>query len=106
MFTPVILGTDANAYGVARSFHKEYGKISYCFGRKPLIYTRDSKIVNVHVDPNFEDEKIFLKTLIDFAKDRPGEKLLLISCSDGYTSLITKNSGILKEYYLFNYVSE
>lgn len=104
MFTPVILGTDANAYGVARSFHKEYGKTSYCFGRKPLLYTRDSKIVNVHVDPNFEDNEVFLKTLIDFAKERPGDKLLLISCSDGYTSLITKNSEVLKEYYLFNYV--
>lgn len=105
MFTPVILGTDANAYGVARSFHKEYGKKSYCFGIKPLIYTRNSKIIEVKTNPDFEKEEVFLKTLIDFAKTRQGEKLILISCSDGYTSLITKNNQILKDYYEFNYVT-
>lgn len=105
MFTPVIVGTDANAYGVARSFYEEYGKVSICFGRKQLIYTRDSKICDVRVNPDFENEDVFLKTLIDFAKENEGQKLILISCSDGYTSLIAKNREILGKYYLFNYVS-
>lgn len=102
---PIILGTDINAYGVARSFHEAYGTHSLCIGQKPLRYTRSSTILDVKVVKNLEDDEVFLKTLIDTAKEHRDKTLLLISCGDNYTSLITRHEDVLKEYYLFNYVS-
>ena len=46
-FLPVILGTDANAYGIAKSFHKEYGITSLSLGKAPLLETKKSNIVKV-----------------------------------------------------------
>ena len=51
-FIPVLLGTDVNVYGMARSFHEaygEYGVTSYAIGKKALGATSDSKIVKVAV---------------------------------------------------------
>ena len=42
-FLPIIIGTDANAYGLARSFHEEYNIISLSIGVSQLIETKKSK---------------------------------------------------------------
>lgn len=104
---PVILGTDINAYGVARSFHQAYGIKSLALGASPLFYTRYSKIVDVRTHDHFADqEEVFLKVLKDLAveiKDQY-DQLILIPCSDGYTSLVSKNQEVLAEDYDFNVV--
>ena len=104
-FLPVILGTDINAYGVARAFHEGYGVTSICLGRKALTDTKNSKICEVRVREDFEDEKVFMETLLGLREEKKDIPLILISCSDGYTSLITKNEEELKEHYLFNYIT-
>lgn len=105
-FLPVILGTDINAYGVARSFHEAYGVKSIALGCVPLSFTADSKIVEVHTWDGFNTDEIFKQKLKEVAeKYGIGQRdLILISCSDGYTSLITKHSEYLKNFYKFNYV--
>ncbi|MDO5755547.1 MAG: carboxylate--amine ligase [Tissierellia bacterium] len=107
-FIPIILGTDINAYGTARSFHEKYGINSVLMGSAPLPFTKDSKICDVHCKKGFDTQDVFLKTMVEEGKklQRTGKKLLLISCSDGYTALITKNKNALEEYYVFNYIGE
>ena len=83
-FTSIILGTDINAYGVARSLHEGYGVCSHAYGVKPLRFTRASKIVDVEVHEDFDTDEGFLRTLKKVAERFQGEKpLLLTSCSDG-----------------------
>ncbi|MDO5301891.1 MAG: carboxylate--amine ligase [Tissierellia bacterium] len=103
IFKPVILGTDINAYGVARSFHQAYGIRSLCLGRKALRYTAHSKIVDVEAREDFEEDEVFLTVLREVAA-RYSEPLLLISCGDGYTSLITRHEEELRKLYRFNYI--
>ncbi|WP_300410353.1 carboxylate--amine ligase [Lagierella sp.] len=105
-FLPIILGTDINSYGVARSFHEAYGIKSIALGMKHLPFTADSSIVEVITFDNFDDNEVFKREMEKFGKERRDENLLLVSCSDGYTSLVTENSDMLKNYYKFNYISK
>ena len=104
-FTSIILGTDINAYGVARSLHESYGVHSHAYGVKPLRFTRASKIVDVEVHEDFDTDEGFLRTLKKVAERFQDEKpLLLTSCSDGYTALIAKHKKTLEEDFVFNYI--
>ena len=46
-FQPVLLGSDINVYGMARSFHQEYGVTSVAIGKGILGPCTASKIVTV-----------------------------------------------------------
>lgn len=103
---PVILGTDNNAYGVARSFHEQYGWKSLALGKKALSQTQASKIVDVEITPNFDIQDVFMRKMQEVADRyrRSETVLLLISCSDGYTGLLTRNQEELAKDYRFNYI--
>ena len=101
-FLPVILGTDANAYGLARSFHEEYGIKSLAVGKAPLIETRNSKIIDVKIYENLTDKEIFKKVMEKIGKEykQKYEKLILLSCAEWYTNLIVDNNELLKKYFI------
>ena len=64
-FLPIILGTDANAYGLARSFNDKYNIKSLAIGSFGLRETKDSNIIDVLTFPNLNDEETLIKTLIN-----------------------------------------
>ncbi len=105
-FLPVLLGTDANAYGMARSFHEAYGIKSLAFGKYPLLETRKSRIVDVHTQPDFEDPNVFLDVLEDAASayGNTYDKLLLIACGDRYTELVCENRERLRKNFFVPYI--
>ena len=103
-FLPVILGTDWNVYGVASSFNKAYGIKSVALGMRRQMYTNDLDYLDVHVFEDFDTSKVFVKELKNFARQHKDKKLLLISCSDYYTGLITENKDKLNDLYLMNYI--
>lgn len=106
-FLPVLLGSDVNVYGMARSFHEEYGIASVAIGKGRLNATSNSKIVNVEVvEPNIEDDKVFCNTLVSFAKRYAGRKLLLVPCGDNYIKLLVRNQDKLRDYYEFECIDE
>ena len=67
-FTPIILGTDINVYGVASSFHQEYGINSFAIGMNRQIYTDDLDFLDVYVYDDFDKDEVFVSVLNNFAK--------------------------------------
>ena len=99
---PVLLGSDANVYGMARSFYMEYGVTSLAIGKGALAATANSKLVKMAVvEPNLEDDVVFVRTLTDFAKAHTGKTLVLVSCGDNYTGLMARARAALEPYYKF-----
>ena len=105
-FLPILLGTDNNAYGVARSIHEAYHIKSICIGKKPLSYTAHSKIVDQIIHSKMDEDEVFLKTLIGLADAHKSLPKILISCGDGYTKLLTKHKETLEKRFLFNCIDE
>ena len=107
-FLPVLLGSDMNVYGMARSFHQAHGYISVAIGKNRLGATSNSKIVTVEVvEPNIEDDAVFVKTLMDFRKRYPESlPLLLVPCGDNYIKLLVRNQDALREAYRFACMDE
>ena len=99
---PVLLGSDANVYGMARSFYMEYGVTSLAIGKGALAATANSRLVKMAVvEPNLEDDAVFVRTLTDFAKAHTGKTLVLVSCGDNYAGLMARARAALEPYYKF-----
>ncbi len=106
-FLPVLLGSDMNVYGMARSFHEAYGATSAAIGKGRLNATAHSRIVTVEVaEPNLEDDQVFCRTLLRFAEQHPGRELLLVSCGDNYSKLLARNQDALRGAYRFRCIGE
>lgn len=107
-FLPIILGTDANAYGLARSFYDEYKVKSLAVGKIALKETKKSKIIDVEIHPNLSDENIFLKTMISIYKKYKDKykKFILLSCAEWYTDLIVRNKDELSKYFILPFMEK
>lgn len=101
-FLPVLLGSDANVYGMARSFYMEYGVTSLAIGKGRLAPTANSKLVQMAVvEPGLENDEVFRRTLTGFAAAHPGKTLVLVNCGDNYTGLMARSRAALEPFYKF-----
>ena len=105
-FLPIILGSDENAYGMARAFHERYNIVSKVLCRQVLVPSRYSKIMNIEQIADFDEEKIFVDNIKRVAEERTREykKLLLVPCSDRYIELAARNSNIIEEYFCNKFI--
>jgi D-aspartate ligase len=101
-FLPVILGSDINAYGMARSFHEEYGVRSLALASFPLAPTRFSRIVDVKLIDGFGSADAFLPTMLEQGRSlaKTHDKLLLIPCGDNYSELVSRFQSELRESFI------
>ena len=100
----LIIGTDINAYYMARCYHELTGKKVDLIGKAPMAFTSISNITNVQIEEKLWDKKIFVNTLIKYAeKEKSDKKILLIGTNDNYVKLIAENKSLLEKYYVFNY---
>lgn len=107
-FLPVILGTDVNAYGIARSVHMAYGVKSLCVGQGKLLMTNHSKILKIQVVEDLTNPAVFAQALIEVAQEQLKEydKLILFAASDGYAELVINHQDQLKAYYQLPFVQQ
>lgn len=104
-FEVLIIGTDANAYYMARCFHEEYHRKAYMLGKTPMAYTKFTNIVNLTYDETIWTEEGFLNAIEKFRLQHPNKKILLISSNETYAEFISKNKDTLNEQFVFNYPS-
>ncbi len=53
-FLPILLGSDMNAYGMARAFYEAYGIKPLVLGRSHLTATQDSSILHFKANRKFK----------------------------------------------------
>lgn len=104
-FTPILLGSDINVYGMARSFHEAYGINVHALASVQLAATRYSKIVDVEVHQGFDRDPEFIKIMRQKAQAlKPGHKpVILIACGDGYAELLSKHKEELSQNFIVPY---
>ena len=102
-FEILIIGTDANAYYMARCYHELYNKKANLLGKKPMIYTKYTNILNVIYNDKIWTEQGFLDALENFRKQHPNKKILLISSNETYAEFISKNRDKINEQFVHNY---
>lgn len=103
--TPVILGSDANAYNIARTFHEEYGVNSITVGKGVLAPVKNSKIVESYVLRDFEDDKAFIDFMNKLQQDNEPNKMILFAAGENYMEKIFNNYDVLIKNYLIPYTN-
>ena len=102
-FEVIIVGSDINAYYMARNTYEEYHKKAYVVAKTPMNFTSYSNILNIEYQDNLWDSEVFVKKLVEVAKRFNNKRLILIGTNDTYVRLIVENKDVLEKYYLFNY---
>lgn len=100
-FIPVVLGTDINCYGIARSLNQAYGLKTLSLGRRASRETAASRIVEVRASQEFEDEGVVVETVLALADEFPGKKLLVIPTVEAYTNAVLAQRDKFGEQFLF-----
>lgn len=99
---PVLLGGDANVYGMARSFYEAYGVHSVAVCKKTLPALAHSRLVQAAVqNPRLEEDEVFTAALQALAGAYPDKTCLLVSCADGYTMQLARCRKELAPLYRF-----
>lgn len=104
-FTVLILGSDFNAYYMARCYHELYHKKVDVIAKRNLGVVSYSSIVNFMQEPELETNQGFTKILNKYAENCQEEKIILIGTSDELVRLIIENQDKLNKKYTHNYPS-
>lgn len=101
-FFVLILGTDANAYYMARCCYEEYKIKPHLIGQRRLAFTKFSDILTIEYCPDFWKEETFLEVINNYAKNSEYKKILLVSTNETYTEYISKNKEKLNKKFVYN----
>ena len=104
-FNVLLIGTDINAYYMARNFHEAYGIKSHILGKMAMNFTSYSTICEIELEPNLWDNEVFKQRLADFGKKQT-KPTILVGTNDTYVRLIVENADFLRQWYLFSYVDK
>ena len=104
-FDVLILGCDANAYYMARCCHEAYHKKPHLIGTKRLSFVKYSNIFTIEYK-DIWDEKIFVKTLNEYANNsNNNNKVLVISTNETYSEFLANNINILDKKLIFQNIT-
>src|SRR5699024_9663526 len=105
-FTPVLLGSDFNVYGMARSFYQKYHRPVQAYAAAELAPTRFTKIVNVEIIAGFDKDPVWIETMRQLKEKYRDHQdpLILIGYGDGYAELISQHKAELEDVFVCPYI--
>ncbi len=105
-FTPILLGSDFNVYGMARSFYELYGQPVKAIASIQLAPTRFTKIVDLELIDGFDEDPVWIESMrkIKTRYQDHDEPVILIGCGDGYAELIAKHKDELADTFVCPYI--
>jgi len=101
----VILGSDANAYYMARCAHEYTGLKPHLLAINPLSFTKYTNILTISYHDELWTEEGFLKIVNQYAEKSAYDKILLISTNETYTEFIAKLNDKLNQKLFYNKIS-
>ncbi len=105
-FTPILLGSDFNVYGMARSLYQKYQRPVKAYAATQLAPTRFTKIVDLTIIDGFDKDPVWIKTMQKLREKYEDHKepVILIGCGDGYAELIAKHKDELNDVFVCPYI--
>ena len=100
-FIILIIGSDINAYYMARCVHEAYNVKPYMLAHSKMAFTANSNIINIFYNDKIWDEKEFIKVINNFAKKHNDKKIILISSNETYAAFLVNNK--LPDNCTYNY---
>lgn len=104
-FEVLIIGSDVNAYYMARCTHEAYNKKPYMLINSKLLFTTYSKIINRIYNNTIWDEESFVNAVNKFSSEHIDKKIVVISSNETYAQFLVKNRDKFNKNILFNYPS-
>src|SRR5690554_6493413 len=95
---PVVVGGDIGAYALLRAFHHHFGVRGVVVSRIQTRAFANTQIADVHL-ANVEDGNALVQALKDLARERAGERLVLLSNADWYVETIIRARAELEPLY-------
>ena len=99
-FEILILGSDANAYYMARCAYEAYHKKAHLIAKDRLAFTKFSNILTIEYHNDLWDEEKFVDILNDYAKLKKCP-ILVISTNETYSMFLARNRGALDKSLVF-----
>ena len=99
-FERIILGSDANAYYMARCAYEAFNKKAYLIRKDRLAFTKYSNILSIKYFENLWDEEEFVKILNDYAS-KYSVPILVISTNETYSMFLAKEQKRLASNLIF-----
>lgn len=99
-FKVVIIGSDANAYYMARACFEAYHKKAHLIAKDRLAFTKYSNILTIEYHQNLWDEKSFIEILNNYAKKHQ-EQILLISTNETYSLFLARNQKKIAKNFVY-----
>lgn len=105
-FTPILLGSDFNAYGMARSLYELYGQPVKAYAEVALAPTRYTNIVDLTLIDGFTEDPTWIDEMLKLKENyrNANGPVILIACGDGYAELIAKHKDELEDVFVCPYI--
>lgn len=105
-FEIIIIGSDANAYYMARCAHELYQKKIKLISVKPMSFTNHSNIIEATYNNKLWDTKEFPNIINEYVKNIKAKKIVCISSNETYARNLVSNKDKLDPRIVYNYVDQ
>lgn len=99
-FQVFIIGSDANAYYMARACYEEYHKKAHLIAKERLAFTKFSNILTISYYDNLWEEEDFVR-ILNTEAEKYEMPILVISTNETYSLLLARNQKRLAKNLVY-----